>query len=61
MISTILTIGALAIIFGIVLEIGTILIGVIGVAGYYIIKYALLIGIVWLIVKCVQKLQKKEN
>lgn len=60
MVNIILT--ALAIIgLGIVLMLATVLIGVIGIGGFYLIKYGLMILIVALAIKCIKKLCKKED
>ena len=60
MINIILT--ALAIIgLGIVLMLGTILIGVIGVGGFYLIKYGLILLIAALTIKCIKSFLNKEK
>ena len=60
MVNIILT--ALAIIgLGIVLMLATVLIGVIGIGGFYLIKYGLIILIVALTIKCIKKLLNKAD
>lgn len=60
MINIILT--ALAIIgLGIVLMLATVLIGVIGFGGFYLIKYGLILLIVALAIKCIKKLLNKAD
>ena len=58
MITTIILTALAVLGFGIVLEVATILISVIGVAGYYLIKYALIIVVVVLVIRCIRKLGK---